>query len=219
MSDPGRTVVDNIYSTLRIDAQWSVREERGFTWWAKDFAQRVWAEPPFVEEGLAVSRLHARADVVRGFSASRETVTMLASYNKLASVKGFVWDSQQPDRVALAASMYAHDQNLAMVQRLFSFGVAMQAAHAQSKARTLAFILGAECGVSPHPSAGFRKRADDTLDLVERVVLPEGLQESRWPGKELEQAVSLFSDPPACCARVTKTGWRRNSRPPGRQRS
>lgn len=196
MSDPGRTVVDHIYSTLQIDAQWSVRGERGFTWWGKDYAQRVWAEPPFVEDGLVVSRLHARTDVVRGFSASREKLTMLASLNKLASLNAFVWDAQQPDRVALAAGMYVHDQNLAMVQRLFSFAVAMQAADAHRNASVLAFILGAECDVSAHPGSGLRTEADDMLKIVERGVLPEGRKESRWPGKEMEQAVALFSGPP-----------------------
>ena len=47
MSDPGIAVVNHIYTGMKIDPEWSVREERGFTWWGKDFAQRVWAEPAF----------------------------------------------------------------------------------------------------------------------------------------------------------------------------
>jgi len=43
VSDPGLAVVEHLYKQMQIDAQWSVRQERGFTWWGDRLAQRVWA--------------------------------------------------------------------------------------------------------------------------------------------------------------------------------
>lgn len=44
-SDVGMRIVDEIGHSLSLNEEWSVRDERGFSWWGKDLAQRVWAEP------------------------------------------------------------------------------------------------------------------------------------------------------------------------------
>jgi hypothetical protein len=63
--DPGLAAVRWVYDAMRIDPEWSVWEERGFTWWGREQAQRVWSEPAFDDDGITVYRLHARSDVVR----------------------------------------------------------------------------------------------------------------------------------------------------------
>jgi len=196
MSDAGIAVVDYIYNVMSIDARWAVREPRGFTWWAKDFAQRVWAEPPIEDRGFIISRIHARTDVLRDFSPSMVNLAKLAVFNAMASLSALVWNPAEPNRVRLAASMYAHDRNLPMVERLLSLAVALQAADAQTKAETLAASLRATCDSSAHPSSGARPECDDMLNVIENLVAPLGREPSFWAGKEMEQAVSSLQQPP-----------------------
>ena len=46
--DLGQEVIDFMFEQLQIDEKWSIREERGFKWWAGPLAQSV-----TVEEGNA----------------------------------------------------------------------------------------------------------------------------------------------------------------------
>ena len=64
--DPGMTVVRQVYSLMRVDDKWSVREERGFRWWGYRQAQQVWSEPGFDDEGIEIFRVRARSDVLHG---------------------------------------------------------------------------------------------------------------------------------------------------------
>ena len=63
-TDVGLEAIQFLYSLLRIDDEWSVREPRGFTWWAGDYAQRVWAEPCVEDLGIWLSRLVAETVLV-----------------------------------------------------------------------------------------------------------------------------------------------------------
>jgi hypothetical protein len=58
-TDVALEAIQFLYSLLRIDDEWSVREPRGFTWWAGDYVQRVWAEPCVEDQGIWLSRLVA----------------------------------------------------------------------------------------------------------------------------------------------------------------
>ena len=39
-------MIERLYQLSLIDAEWRVREPRGFAWWAGPLAQHVWADPP-----------------------------------------------------------------------------------------------------------------------------------------------------------------------------
>lgn len=43
--DPGAAAVHWVYDAMRIDAEWSTWEDRGFTWWGLQQAPRVWSAP------------------------------------------------------------------------------------------------------------------------------------------------------------------------------
>jgi len=46
MLDPiGSQVIDYVYAQMKVSEKWSLRQERGFTWWGHTVAQRVWADP------------------------------------------------------------------------------------------------------------------------------------------------------------------------------
>src|SRR5262245_48487736 len=76
-SDLGLAMVDAIGHSMTLDADWSLRTERGFTWWGKDLAQHVWAEPGVDDDGFNIFRLHARTDLLRSFKPSDENLAKL----------------------------------------------------------------------------------------------------------------------------------------------
>ena len=42
----GLRALNNIYQRMQIDTEWSVRGERSFSWWAKDFVQHISVTEP-----------------------------------------------------------------------------------------------------------------------------------------------------------------------------
>ena len=52
--DLGNQIVENIYHDLQIDPKWSVKGERGFTWWGHRLAQKIWADPPLKDPSLGI---------------------------------------------------------------------------------------------------------------------------------------------------------------------
>ena len=93
--DVGISVVNAIAEMMGIDEEWSTRDERGFTWWGKDYAQRVWSEPGFDDDGFEIFRIHARAQVVRGFEPTGANLAKLNALSMVASTSGFLVDPDE----------------------------------------------------------------------------------------------------------------------------
>ena len=110
IEDPGLAVVEHIFKEMKIDREWSTRQERGFTWWGKDFAQTVWAEPPFEDSGFRISRVHARTDVAAGFKGTPENLAKLFALNRFASLSALIVDGRESSEIRFAASMYVNDK-------------------------------------------------------------------------------------------------------------
>jgi hypothetical protein len=76
--DVGSAAVDQIYRLWQVDDAWSVREHRGFTWWAGDFRQRV-----FVDAGRDVEHPPTCLDAIEGvFHHDTALVLSLAPYRE-----------------------------------------------------------------------------------------------------------------------------------------
>jgi hypothetical protein len=188
--DLGVEIVDKIGHSMTLDAEWSIRTERGFTWWGKDLAQHVWAEPGINDDGFEIFRLHARTDLLRSFQATPENLAKLNAFAGFATTSGFLVDDRH-SRVQFAASMYAHDETDDWVRKSFGLVAAIQAADAQIKAQVLAEFTGAEVDATPHPSSGLRPEHDDMLNVLEDVVVPLGQRSSAWEGEELEWTTEI----------------------------
>lgn len=198
--DVGLRIVQDLYQTMQVDAEWSVRTERGFTWWAKDHAQRVWADPPEESDGIRVSRLHARTDLVTGFEPRPENLALLAVGAMRGTVAGVVRHPERPDRLQLATSVYAHAQNREWTGLLFSVAVPLQATEAHLQGPPLAMRLGAEVAATDHPASGRRPHHDQMLDLLEDCILPAGTGPSLWPGLEMQRVLDLLQQGPGVLA-------------------
>jgi len=200
MIDLGMLVVQHVFRNMKIDKEWSVWDQRGFTWWGKDFAQHVWAEPHFGDAGFQITRLHARTDLLQRVGLLPKNIAFLNGINVHASMSGLVFDPDDPTRVQLAASVYVHDQNVESVTGLFTLAVAIQAADAQVKAHGLAELMKVQPASSAHPSSGPRHDMDDMMNVLAGCVEPMGKEESRWVGEDFKETLMMLQQPPCVLA-------------------
>jgi hypothetical protein len=189
-SDLGLRVVDKIGRALSLDEEWSIRDERGFTWWGQDHAQRVWSESAIVDQGLEVYRLHARTALLRRFKSSDKNLEALNEWACAALTSGFVLDPEART-VELAASMYVHAQTASWVHDTFRFIVAIQAQLAQDLAPIIAKQTRSVPAKSAHPKSGRRRERDEMLRVREAIVHPAGAKPSPWIGEEMQLAREL----------------------------
>ncbi|HQZ72490.1 MAG TPA: hypothetical protein PK826_14315, partial [Anaerolineae bacterium] len=163
--DVGRTVIDAVYRTMQIDAPWSLRAEREFSWWGYRLKQRVWAGAPHRSGDEVVTRVWARTDVLRGVPDRPKTYAAIAEANILSAMSALVYD---PDtrRVVLNCSMIAHQHNQAWLEHYFGMAVALQVCQAESLADELARKIGGEPDVSAHADSGPRSEPDDMLNMM-----------------------------------------------------
>lgn len=183
--DVGLRIVDGIGHSLSLDDEWATRTDRGFTWWGKDLAQHVWAEPAVDDDGLEVFRLHARTDLFRDFKSTPDDLTKLNALLAAYATTSGLLINEESGQVQFAASMYAHAESEDWVRRTFQLVVAMQAADAQIKADNLATPMGFAVAASAHPTSGPRPDYDDMLSMLEQVA-GVGQQPSMWKGDDME---------------------------------
>jgi hypothetical protein len=191
-ADIGLQVLGHVLEKMKIDREWSERIERGFVWWGHRLAQRVWAEPCFDDHGFLVARLHARTDVLTGWSPTPEQLAKLHPFLPLTSLSGLVRDARDEGRLQLACSIYVHDQTRDWAQRAFALAAALQAAEAERLADSLAGGLGARVAVSAHPHRGARPQPGDTLHVLQATAMPQGAGPSQFPGTHFLTALQLM---------------------------
>jgi len=206
-SDLGLRVVNEIYDLMRIDAQWSVWEPRGFTWWGWHSAQRVWSEPGVDDHGFRLYRLYAATELFDGFENTDEQVLLLNDLTTHMTLSGMVAPKPRPGRIELAASVYVHQEIVDWAKLLFGTAVAMQAAEAAILAGQLPSTksAGLRPVTSAHPRSGPRPEMDDMLNIFNRVNA-EGQSPSRYAGEEMEQLVASLQQPPCVAASGDKMG-------------
>jgi hypothetical protein len=185
-ADVGLRVIEFVHRLLQIDAEWTEARERGFTWWPGTFSQTVWAEPPYEDDGIILSRVHVQTDLLRGVPDT--TVPALAPYMRAATLSGFVRDGQDFGVLRIASSFYVHEQIEDSLGRLLGLATAHQAATAHHLTADLARAAGGEPFVSGPPGGGLRTRDDDMVRVVESQIVPAGAGPSAFAGPEFAQA-------------------------------
>lgn len=175
--DVGPEVVDFVFSSMRIDGRWSIREPRGFTWWGHRLAQRIWADTSRSSLGDEIVQVHAATSLLKGVPDAPRTRGQLALLNCYASLSALTW-SPREGRVLLHCAATFHRENIGHLKSLFLAAVGLQAADAHIKADGLARLLGGEVDVASHPESGEREQADEILDIIDRVFAPAGARPS-----------------------------------------
>jgi hypothetical protein len=193
--EPGLAVLRYLYDNSRVDAQWSVLGERGYTWWADGLAQRAWSEPALDDDGIAVSRVFVETDLVEGVSDVATATRVVDDMNGVATGSALVVDPEA-GTVRSVASMWVHEQTLEVVARSLSVIGAIQVAVAQDQATLLSPAIGGELALSSHPASGVRPEPDEMLGLI-ALVRMNGQPPSLWAGEQMEFALEQMQRLPA----------------------
>jgi hypothetical protein len=190
--DLGLELVGYIYESLRIPDHWAVDIQRGFMWWAEDFAQTVWADTGMFQNAQSFFRIHIETELLRGKGRAQAFELSLAEDMKDATLSCVCFDADR-DLYLLHTSAYATNDNVEWLQRLILTATALQVDHAHTIGHELAKKLTATPATSGHPNHGLRDQPDPTLGVVDRYFKPYGAQPSKWIGiaewKETEWAM------------------------------
>jgi hypothetical protein len=167
--DAGLRTVEDIFTNLGIDQEWSTRERRGFTWWAHRHAQRVWAEEPVEDAGVSLSVVHVETDAMRGLSAlspadARGTEGVLGVATASASLAATMVDG---DNVRFHSTVQVYNEIREWASRLIQMAAVVQIANAEFAVAQLAETLGLETNESHHPEHGQRREADEMIHAFE----------------------------------------------------
>ncbi len=202
MSDPGLEILQFVYDSAKIDSEWSVWEDRSFTWWGGGLAQKVWAEEAHDDDGIVIYRLHARTDCVRSFDEGVCNEIMPELLPLISPLCGPILDPADLTRIKLASSMIVHEESSEWIKSVFSWAVAVQAAEAHALCPTMADLLSGEPDYSSHPKSGSRGELDDMLNIVSETVRPQGESPCTFVGPEMERVGAMLQRPP--CVLATK---------------
>lgn len=207
--DHGLNLVRDLHSKLQIEPEWCRWDDQGFTWWAKNLAQRIWSDPAAQDaNGETFHRLHSCTDVFDGFEDSDRQVAVLNALNQNATLSAFVPEGAQPGRVRLRCSMLLYPDNASYVSLLFSTAVALQAAEAFIT--TSWFPEEIAAGLSPafshHPDSGERHLSDEMLEFIDIAIKPAGEEDSRYQGDALEKLGKDLLRPPCLFATGSPDG-------------
>lgn len=182
MTDVGLRLLDSLYEQLMIDDQWSVRRERGFTWWAYRLAQHVEVGPPQWSEDRYVCSVRIWTDVVRDVDPSTDPAVVLAATNSFATLNALVWDPSDAT-ITECCTAVVHDEIFMWLSKVLATVAVLQNTAAHSRAHSLARATGGAPAASNHSLNGERPSMDDILNLPEAVVVPEGAKPSRFTGQ------------------------------------
>ena len=201
----GEKVVDWLYrEQLQVDEQWSVRTERGFTWWADQNAQtiEVLGEDPG-PDGQIGYLVGVRTELLYDLDLNK---TALAEINdgpmRFAALAGPVYDTES-HTLSICSLARVNDETADWTGVVLGAAAVTQIAEAHMLGPALAELLGAQAAVSGHPVHGLRTTPDDML-FAPRVFMEEGKSPCQWSAAEFTDAVSQFmKQPPAVKASAT----------------
>ena len=174
-NDPGVKAIGKIYRDFQIDTQWSQVIDRGFIWWGDQFAQTIWADPPFEEDGLHISKVHGEIEFMRYHEYSELNLKILAQSMTLASMGGPTIEGEN-NKISMYCNAFVHEENQFWLVPLFELALILQNYTVVSRVDSIADVLSWTPARSSHPNSGERHEMDDMLNLIERAVIPMGSQ-------------------------------------------
>lgn len=163
-----------------VDEAWGVKEERAFTWWPHEHAQRISIGEPFEDAGVSGRRLTAETDVLRGDTgADRAAVDRaLVELMRFPPLSGFVGD--EDGNVRLVSGVFVHEAFARFVVPRFVVSAVLAATYAELGCESLSTATGLSPFTSAHPTSGRRPQPDGLLNLAAARIAPDGKEASRF---------------------------------------
>lgn len=189
-SDPGLRVVRSVFDALQIDEEWSTWDDRGFTWWPHQRAQRVWADAPVTELDEEAALVHAEVEIIEGAEGADTPLRVLdAQLGVLAGGLTMHSAMRRGDRVCFHATAAVHEGNVDWIARVFQMATLFEAVNAETRAPLFADAFGMRVITSAHPVSGPRPMPDEMLRIED---LPAATE--RWGGAgELDQIADFLN--------------------------
>ncbi len=163
LKDLGMAAVERVHRDMQIDEPWTVREERGFTWWGAWIRQRVWAGTATRSAGETLWHVRARTPVFRDQPDEPATYARVNEWNALWPMGALAYD---PDDGTISARtgafLYAGVDP--WLETFLLMAVGLQASVSWLAAETREGVGPRDA--EPHPVAGPRRDPDDMLNLV-----------------------------------------------------
>lgn len=209
MVNPGEQTVDWLYrEQLQVDEQWSVRTERGFTWWADRNAQTIEVlSEETGPDGQTGYLIGVRTEVVADLDLSAAALAELNdAVMRRAALCGPVYD-RDARTLSLCSVALVHDDADGWMGVVLGSAAVTQIAEARILGPELAQALAGRPALSGHPLNGPRPEPDDMAFAV-GVFVEEGQLPCEWPQSEFTDAVDEFMRrPPSIGAAVTGHGF------------
>lgn len=209
--DVGERTIEWLYKDLlHVDAEWSIRTERGFTWWPYQHAQTVEvtreAKGP---DGATGSCIGVRTEVLRDLELTDSAAVAINEFAKFenGSMSGLVYDAKTR-RLDLCSLVLVHDDTCEWMQRLIGVSAVLQIFEAEGAAKALVRRIGATEATSGHPTNGMRTSPDEISTVPGTVMAPIGQKPCAWIGEEFKDVVDqCMQGPPSLLATGDGTGY------------
>lgn len=185
--DCGLKVLDFLFKSMMIDADWSTRGERAFQWWGHQLAQRIWAEPPRNDLGEMVSLVHVETDFLRNVQDSDKTYNQLNNMQFLSSLYAFIYIPSEK-KIKLHSTAYVHAGNYSWVSRLLLNASGIQLYSADRYQLLMRLFEGSEPDYTPHPVSGHRETPDGLVKDLGEYYISQGQAPIRVPRGEFANA-------------------------------
>lgn len=198
MEDPGATAIEELRWRLPSSPEWSIDEGRGFTWWPALHGQRIWADPPFMDEELAVARVHASVDVVTGIEDHAAVWDWLATLGPISAMS-CVELEERSGTLRLYSRMEFHREISSWASNVFRFAALTQLRDAAGLG--VVYLGALMDGHLPagsgrlvehaHPTLGKRQEPDPAYFATDRDVPGEPATDRPliWISDELDELV------------------------------
>jgi hypothetical protein len=209
----GERTIEWLYNNqLQVDAQWSLRTERGFTWWPTQHAQTIeFTREVKGPDGATGSCVAVRTEVLCDLELTDSAAVAVNDLAKAGAytMSGLVYDAATR-RLDLCSSVLVHEDTREWLQLLVSVAAVLQIAEAQGMATTLVKHYGVRASeaTSGHPTSGTRTTPDEMASIAQAVVIPMGQEPCAWTASEFKDVVDqCMQRPPSLLATGDGTGY------------
>jgi parallel beta-helix repeat protein len=156
--------VDRTHREMQIDESWTLREERGFTWWGAWVRQRVWSGEAVRSLGEKLWHVRARTPLLRDVPDEPATYALLEDLNELQPMSAMVFDPED-GTISARCGVFVYEGISEWLTRWFMSATALQSSMAWLAGRGDG-ATGRTLDSEPHPTAGARMDPDDMLNVA-----------------------------------------------------
>ncbi len=163
-ADLGMVAVDRTHREMQVDEQWTLREERGFTWWGAWVRQRVWTGPALWSMGETLWNVRAKTPLFSGLPDEPATYELLGELNNLQPMSAMVFDPED-GTISARCGVLVYEGISDWLTRWFMTATALQSSMAWLAGRSDG-AAGRTLDSQPHPVSGQRMDPDDMLNIA-----------------------------------------------------